>query len=76
NGMLHPMRKYEPLEPMAGTGQMRQGMDEGLMMMRQGDKATLIIPFQLGYGDRDLGMIPPYSALVFEMEIVSVENPA
>lgn len=76
NGLLHPMRRYEPLETMAGTGQMIQGMDEGLMMMRQGDKATLIIPFQLGYGDRDLGLIPPYSPLVFEMEIVSVENPA
>lgn len=76
NGLLHPMRRYEPLETMAGTGQMILGMDEGLMMMRQGDKATLIIPFQLGYGDRDLGLIPPYSPLVFEMEIVSVENPA
>ncbi|MDE7091299.1 MAG: FKBP-type peptidyl-prolyl cis-trans isomerase, partial [Bacteroidales bacterium] len=76
NGLFHPMRNYEPLSTMAGTGQMILGMDEGLLMMRQGDKATLIIPFQLGYGDRDLGPIPAYSPLIFEMEIVSVENPA
>lgn len=76
NGLFHPMRNYEPLSTMAGTGQMILGMDEGLLMMRQGDKATLIIPFQLGYGDRDLGPIPAYSTLIFEMEIVSVENPA
>ncbi|MDE6440389.1 MAG: FKBP-type peptidyl-prolyl cis-trans isomerase [Bacteroidales bacterium] len=76
NGLFHPMRNYEPLSTMAGTGQMILGMDEGLLMMRQGDKATLIIPFQLGYGDRDLGPIPAYSPLIFEMEIVSVEDPA
>ena len=76
NGLFHPMRNYEPLSTMAGTGQMILGMDEGLLMMRQGDKATLIIPFQLGYGDRDLGPIPAYSTLIFEMEIVSVEDPA
>lgn len=75
NGMLHPMRTYDPLETMAGTGQMIRGMDEALMMMREGDRATVIIPFQLGYGESDMGVIPPYSTLIFEMEVVSVENP-
>lgn len=73
NGLYHPRRSYEPLQTMAGTGQMIMGMDEGLMMMRQGDKATLLIPFQLAYGEQGAGPIPPYSPLIFEMEIVSVD---
>lgn len=73
NNMLQEGRPYEPLQTMAGVGQMIPGVDEALTKMKVGEKATLIIPFQLAYGDRDLGQIPPYSTLVFELEIVSAE---
>ena len=73
NNMLQEGRPYEPLQIPAGVGQMIPGVDEALIKMKVGEKATLIIPFQLAYGDRDLGQIPPYSTLVFELEIVSAE---
>ena len=52
------------------------GLDEGLMMMREGDKAKLIIPSYLAYGMiGDQKKIPPGASLVYDIEIVSVKEP-
>jgi FKBP-type peptidyl-prolyl cis-trans isomerase len=58
---------------MLGRGQVIKGWDEGISMMRQGGKATLIIPSNIAYSDRDMGVIPPYSTLVFDVELVEVK---
>jgi len=42
-------------------------------MMNVGGKATLIIPSSIGYGERDMGKIPSYSTLVFEVELLDVK---
>ncbi len=61
----------EPLEFAVGEGWVIPGWDEGISMMHVGGKATLVIPSHLGYGDRGAGpMIPAYSTLVFEVEVV------
>ncbi len=63
----------EPLEFNVGMHQVIPGWDEGIGMMRQGGKATLIIPSYLGYGDRGAGQaVPPFSTLVFEVEVVDI----
>ena len=41
--------------------------------MKDGGKATLIIPSSLGYGDADQGIIGPFSTLVFEVEMLEVK---
>ena len=41
--------------------------------MNAGSKYELYIPYDLAYGDRNNGEIPPYSALIFEVELVSFE---
>ncbi|WGK64372.1 peptidylprolyl isomerase [Croceiramulus getboli] len=46
------------------------GFKEGLQQLNVGDKATLFIPYYLGYGERDYGPIPGKSDLIFEVEIV------
>jgi FKBP-type peptidyl-prolyl cis-trans isomerase FkpA len=49
-----------------------QGVMEGLMMMREGGTATLIIPSHLGHGSNSTGLIPSYSTLVYDIELVKV----
>lgn len=49
------------------------GWTEALQMMRTGDKWQLFIPPKLGYGERGTGgKIPPNSALIFEVELISI----
>lgn len=73
NGLYMPARNYEPMEVTAGMGQMIRGFDEALMMMPKGSKAILIIPFELGYGERAVSEdIPAFTTLVFEVEMVSI----
>ncbi len=63
----------KPLEFMLGRGQVIKGWEEGIAMMSQGGKAKLIVPSSIGYSDQDMGVIPPYSTLVFEIELVDVK---
>ncbi len=50
------------------------GWKEALLLMKEGSKWQLFVPPELAYGDRTAGVIPPNSALVFEMELVSVKE--
>lgn len=49
------------------------GWTEVLQLMPVGSKWEVYIPQQLGYGDRDNGTIPPYSTLIFTIELLSAE---
>jgi FKBP-type peptidyl-prolyl cis-trans isomerase FklB len=58
-----------------GVGQVIPGWTEGLQMMQEGGKARFYIPSELGYGARGAGPdIPPHSALIFDVELISVEK--
>jgi FKBP-type peptidyl-prolyl cis-trans isomerase FklB len=59
-----------------GVTQVIKGWQEALQLMAVGDKWKVYIPQDLAYGQRGAGggMIPPYAALIFEMELISIEE--
>ncbi len=64
----------QPIKLTVGKKEVIPAWDEALVMMKQGEKAKLIIPSKIGYGAQGMGqMIPPYSTLIFEIEVVSVQ---
>ena len=67
----------EPFSFQIGLRQVIEGWETGIMGMKVGGKRTLIIPPELGYGQRGAGeLIPPNSTLVFDVEIIDVQPPA
>lgn len=66
--------RSEPLEFVLGKGMVIQGWDEGIALLSEGGKALLIIPSKIAYGARGAGgVIPPFTPLTFEVELVSVQ---
>lgn len=57
-----------------GVGQVIKGWDEGIPMLRVGDRATLIIPAELAYGARERPGIPANSRLTFEVELLALHD--
>ena len=54
--------------------QVIRGWTEALTMMPVGSKWQLYIPQELGYGERPAGNIPPYSVLIFDVELVGIDK--
>ena len=64
----------QPFKFKLGAGRVIKGWDEGIAKLRVGEQATLIIPPQLGYGERGAGgVIPPDATLIFIVELIGVE---
>jgi len=65
--------RKQPIEFPLGMGQVIPGWDEGISLLKVGDKARFVIPSELAYGSRGAGgVIPPNATLIFDVELVSV----
>jgi peptidylprolyl isomerase len=68
------VERGEPIEFPVGKGMVIKGWDEGIMLLGVGDKAKLIIPYNLAYGEQQRGPIPAKSDLIFDVELVDVKE--
>ena len=55
-----------------GKGMVLRGLEEGIGLMRVGEKARLVLPYTLAYGENPYGNIPAYSNLVFDVELIDI----
>lgn len=67
------IERGEPIEFVLGTGNVIKGWDEGIALLKVGEKARFIIPYTLGYGEKDFYDIPGKSTLIFDVELVDVK---
>jgi peptidylprolyl isomerase len=66
--------RESPLSFELGKGQQIKGWDQGVKGMKVGGKRRLVIPPELGYGDKGVkGVIPPNATLFFEIELLGVQ---
>ena len=64
-----------PLDLTIGAGMVIPGWEEGIALMKEGEKALMVLPSSIAYGDKGAGqIIPPYTPLVFEVELIKVSD--
>ena len=67
-------KRKEPIDFNVGLGQVISGWDEGIQLLKVGDKARFVIPSDLAYGDAGAGgVIPPGATLIFDIELMDVK---
>jgi FKBP-type peptidyl-prolyl cis-trans isomerase len=66
--------RNQPIDFMLGAGQVIAGWDEGIGLLKVGDKARLVIPSHIAYGSAGAGgVIPPNATLVFDVELMAIK---
>lgn len=65
------VERGEPIE--FPLGNVIKGWQEGVQLMTPGSKYRFYIPHELGYGSQPAGKIPPFSTLIFDVELIAVK---
>lgn len=66
-------KRGEPFEFKIGEGMVIKGWEEGLLGMKVGGQRVLVIPSEMAYGDRKVGIIPSGATLVFAIELMEIQ---
>jgi FKBP-type peptidyl-prolyl cis-trans isomerase FkpA len=72
------VKRHQPFQFVYGTEwQVIKGLEQAIGMMREGEHSLFILPSELGFGNTgsSTGVIPPFTSLIFEVEILKVSSP-
>lgn len=72
------VKRHQPFQFVYGAEwQVIKGLEEAIGMMREGERSVFIMPSELGFGNTgsSTGIIPPFTSLIFEVEILKVSSP-
>ena len=72
------VKRRQPFQFVYGTEwQVIKGLEEAIGLMREGEKSLFILPSELGFGNQGSSsqVIPPFTSLIFEVEILKVSSP-
>lgn len=67
------LERKEPFTFHLGKNEVIVGLEEAVLNMKKGEHSLVVIPFNLAYGDKKYHQIPPFSTLVFEIEILDAK---
>lgn len=73
NGKQFDTSRTENVPAVFRVRDLISGFQVGLTHMHVGDKILVYIPWMQGYGSRQAGDIPPYSTLIFEIELIGIQ---
>lgn len=62
-----------PFEFVLGSDQAMKGLDEGVSTMKVGGKRKIMVPPELGYGNNEVGNVPPSSIIVYDVELLRIK---
>jgi len=71
------IKRNQPFQFVYGTEwQVIRGLEEAIGMMREGERSLFIIPSEMGFGNEgsSTGIIPPFTSLIFEVELLKVSS--
>ncbi|RME08654.1 MAG: hypothetical protein D6803_00635 [Anaerolineae bacterium] len=64
-----------PAVAIMGREQLLPGWEEGMAMMKVGQRAKMVLPPELAFGEEGMGFIPPNAQLILDVELISAEQP-
>ncbi|MDR2383326.1 MAG: FKBP-type peptidyl-prolyl cis-trans isomerase [Prevotellaceae bacterium] len=66
--------KFEPLKVVAGNNNLLPGLNIGLNMSHLNDNGEIIFNSDLGFGEKGVGVVPPFSPLIFKVFIIQIKK--
>ncbi|MFO8068108.1 MAG: FKBP-type peptidyl-prolyl cis-trans isomerase [Bacteroidales bacterium] len=67
------VQRSQPLKIVAGKGLLIKGWDEAVLLMRKNAKYRFIMPHDLAFGEKGFGDVPPYSTVIYDIELIDIE---
>ncbi len=67
--------RNQPMTVVIGIGQVIPGIEQGVVGMKIGGKRNIIVPANLAYGEKGQAPIPPNTPLIFQIELLNIEEP-